>query len=571
MKKVLTCLFTVGAILSVSAQERNFGQLSGNFQTDLQYYLRDSLIDPSGEAYPDERLLGTGVLNLTYNLGDFIAGVRYENYQNNRVGLPPGYQGEGITYRYARFIRDGYDITVGNFYEQFGSGLILRAYEERGLGFDNNLDGLRVVFSPAKGLTFKGIIGRQRNYFDKSNSVVRGFDSEWSIGNSLGWKGNTNLIIGAGVTSKFQEYNSSSLNYPKNVAAAAGRINLTTNDLNIYAEYAYKGNDPSADNSQIYKPGHALYMTTSYTKGGLGLTGGIKYYDNFSYRSEPFTDPQQLLIGYLPSLTTLHTYSLPALYSYNTVFSGEQGYQLEAFYRVPRKSLLGGKYGATVTLSYSESYSLNKTYTPRYEDGDTAMASPILDGTDGYTTEFGVGPYKYFHDFHIEIKKTLSKKWKATATYYNFYFNNDAIRKGTAGVYDYNLISTDVEPHAFKVNAAVLELLYKIKPRHSIRGEFQALFTDGQDGTFGGDWGLVLLEYSIAPKWFFAVQDAYNFGNNIKDLQIHYVSVNMGYTMGTTRFQFGYGRQQQGVFCVGGICRVVPASNGFSLGITSNF
>ena len=86
-----------------------------------------------------------------------------------------------------------------------------------------------------------------------------------------------------------------------------------------------------------------------------------------------------------------------------------------------------------------------------------------------------------------------------------------------------------------------------------------------------GSWALLLLEYSIAPQWFVAVQDAYNYGNPDPDLQIHYPLVSFGYTRGTTKVQVNYGRQQQGVFCVGGICRVVPASNGFSLLLTSNF
>lgn len=235
MKKLLVAIASVDIAGAAFAQKNvDLGQISGNFQTDVQYYLKDTLIDPSGEAFPDERLLGTGFLNLTYTRGNFMAGVRYENYQNNRVGLPSGYQGEGITYRYARYITDKVDITAGNFYEQFGSGLILRAYEERGLGLDNNIDGLRVIVKPAKGITYKGIIGRQRNYFDKSNSIVRGFDTDWNLNTSLGWEGTTNLILGAGIVSKYQEFNSPTYEYPNNVASGAARFNLITGAFNVY-------------------------------------------------------------------------------------------------------------------------------------------------------------------------------------------------------------------------------------------------------------------------------------------------------------------------------------------------
>ncbi len=293
----------------------------------------------------------------------------------------------------------------------------------------------------------------------------------------------------------------------------------------------------------------------------------MKYYDNFSWRSEPSTDPQQLLIGFLPSATTLHTYALPALYSYNTILTGEQGYQAELFYNFPRKSKLGGKYGTKVTLSFAQSTSLNKDYTPRFD----ASGTETLSGTDGYTTSLAPGDINYFHDLHIQIQKKINKKVKLTGTYYNFLFNNDALRKGIAGVQEFSLVQNNQTSKIFDINAAVVEILWKIKPKHSLRTEIQTLITEGQDGTFGGDWGLILMEYSIAPRWFVAVQDAYNFGNDIEELRIHYYSVNVGYTSGTNKFQLGYGRQQEGVFCVGGICRVVPASNGFTFGVTSNF
>lgn len=539
------------------------GTISGNFQTDLQYYLRDTLIDPTGEAYPEERVLATGYLNLNYQRENFMAGVRYENYQNNRIGLPIGYKGEGITYRFARFFKDDFDITAGNFYEQFGSGIILRTYEERGLGLDNNLDGLRVIYSPGDGIQLKGVIGRQRNFFEKSNSIVRGFDAEWNLANSLKWEGSHNFIIGAGLVSKYQEYESPLLNYPNNVAAGALRLNYINNKFNLYGEYAYKANDPSLDNFEIYRPGHALYFTGSFTDGAFGASLSAKYYDNFSFRSDPSAGLQQLLIGYLPSATTLHTYALPALYAYNVSLTGEQGVQAELSYRLKRGSRLGGKYGTTLSLSGALSGSLSKDYT--------AFTIEEIRGTDGYTTNFLEDSELYFIDIHAQIKRKLNKDWKAFLSGYYFRFNNTAIRKGPAGVGEFQLVNSPEPPNTFDVYAGVLELLWNLNNDHSLRSEWQLMLTDGQDDNIGGDWALVLLEYSIAPHWFFTVQDAYNYGNKVEDLQIHYPSVNVGFLRGASRVQFGYGRQQAGIFCVGGICRPVPASNGYTLSITSNF
>ena len=91
---------------------------------------------------------------------------------------------------------------------------------------------------------------------------------------------------------------------------------------------------------------------------------------------------------------------------------------------------MGGNYGMKVTLSFAQSTSLDKEYTPRTDDN----GNEVLSGTDGYTTNIGLGEFNYFHDFHLQVQKKISKKIKITGTYYNFFFNNDALRKGVAGV-----------------------------------------------------------------------------------------------------------------------------------------
>ncbi len=73
------------------------------------------------------------------------------------VGYPAGapWDGTGIGYRYVKYSEEKFEVTAGNFYEQFGSGMVLRTWEDRGLGVDYALDGLRVVARPRKGVTSK--------------------------------------------------------------------------------------------------------------------------------------------------------------------------------------------------------------------------------------------------------------------------------------------------------------------------------------------------------------------------------------------------------------------------------
>ena len=86
-----------------------------------------------------------------------------------------------------------------------------------------------------------------------------------------------------------------------------------------------------------------------------------------------------------------------------------------------------------------------------------------------------------------------------------------------------------------------------------------------------GNWVMGLLEFNIAPKWFFTVLDEYNYGNPESDMRLHYYNAGFAYVHNATRIALNYGRQREGLLCVGGVCRQVPASNGITLTITSTF
>ena len=103
LRRLLLLLLFAASLPVLGQKKVDMGELHGNFQFDGQLYVRDSILDPNKEAYPDERFLGQGFFNLVYTRGGFTAGVRYENYQNVMVGFPAGYRGEGITYRFLQY------------------------------------------------------------------------------------------------------------------------------------------------------------------------------------------------------------------------------------------------------------------------------------------------------------------------------------------------------------------------------------------------------------------------------------------------------------------------------------
>ena len=86
-----------------------------------------------------------------------------------------------------------------------------------------------------------------------------------------------------------------------------------------------------------------------------------------------------------------------------------------------------------------------------------------------------------------------------------------------------------------------------------------------------GDWAFAQLEYTFSPHWYVAILDQYNYGNSEPSKRIHYGLISAGFINGSHRFSIQYGKQRAGVFCVGGVCRAVPASNGLTFSFTSSF
>ena len=366
MRLFTSTLYTL-ALLSVSilahGQNPIASSISGNFQLDAQYYLEDSTI---GAPFVPEKLLTNGFGNLNFNYGNFNAGIRYESYLNPLLGFDPRYQGSGITYRFFNFKVNDLEVTVGNFYEQFGSGMIFRSYEERALGIDNAMDGVRLKYRIGDGVTLKGFIGQQRSFFEKGPGIVRGFDAEISLSNAIKSLADlkTRITLGGAVVSKYQKDENPIYVYPENVLSLAPRVSVYHGPFSFYGEYAYKYNDPSLVNSTfeypqgIYKPGQALYMRGTYTKRGIGLTLEAKYIDNMDFRSDRNATGNNLTLGFLPAMTKQQTYRLITLYPYATQPNGEMGIQGDFFYKFKKGSLLGGDRGTNVDLNYSNSFSI---------------------------------------------------------------------------------------------------------------------------------------------------------------------------------------------------------------------
>jgi len=532
----------------------NKAQVNGSFQVDGQFYQPDNALGITDSIIGGRKIGLNGYGNITYTLGNFSAGMRYEAFLTPIAGFDPQQEGNGFPYLWARYSTEKIDVTAGNYYEQFGNGLLLRTYEEWTLGYDNSLNGMRVIYRPAKGITVKGVYGSQRYYWQKfernSRGIVRGVDAEFDLNQTFkGWESApVRLILGASGVSKYQRDADPIYILPENVSGVAGRANLSAGKFNFMTEYAYKINDPSATNNFIYKEGQAILSSLSYSQRGFGMVLQLKRVDNMSFKSDRGISGNALDINFIPPINRTHSYSLSGRYPYASQPNGEIGLQFQLNYKIPKGSLLGGKYGTGLAINYSQ---VNDIVRKPVND-TTAIGES---GTKGYTSDFfAVSDHVFFRDLNIEVNKKISSKWKAVFQYMNLY-------------YDIATLEGHPGEEAVKANIALTDVTWKITNYNSLRMELQGMWTEQDEG----NWAAALLEYTIAPKWFFALADQYNYGNPDKDLQNHYFTVSGGYIQDATRIALTYGRQSEGVVCVGGVCRQVPASSGLTITITTSF
>lgn len=544
--------FLTAALLACTAAhaQDNKIQLTGSIQSDVLIPQEDEKIGT--EDYSEWGLTNTFVeLNATSKYVD--AGARLEYLDHPLPGFEKDYAGWGVPYFYVKGKYKNAELTLGNFYEQFGSGFILRTYEERSLGIDNSLRGGRLVFKPFKGVTVKALGGQQRRYWDYNESWVMGGDVELNIDQ---WskkmqESGTYLTLGASVVDKYEEDEdiptpdlAYRLNLPNNVYAYDLRANLQTGNWSILAEYASKSQDPNQDNAYIYRKGYVAMLSTSYSKSGMSALVQVKRSDNMGYRSRrtlPTMTENSSYINHLPAFTMDHTYALAAHYPYATNPDGEWAYQAELTYNFKRRTLLGGKYGTKVKVNFSHVHSI--------EQNPHTLDNGMVQGSNGYGSAFWKwGDSKYYQDLNVQVEKKLSKDFKLNLMYMNQYYNKTAV-EGKGG-----MVHSDI---------FVAEGKYKLSNKLTLRGEAQYLSTKDDQG----DWAFGLLELSFLPNWMFTVSDEWNCG----ETDLHYYNASVTYTKNAHRLQLGYARTRKGFNCSGGVCRTIPASKGVTLSYNYNF
>jgi len=534
------------------------GNFTGGLQTSANFFMRDSLIGAANIPQYDRQLFGSQTwLDLGYSIDGFDLGIRFDAFNNSNLLNPnDSYTDEGIGRWHVAKKINNFDIRVGHIYDQIGSGIIYRAFEERPLLIDNPLYGVRLIYDLTENWQIKGFSGRQKVLFSEYRPTVKGAtvegfidlsseDSVFTLAPGIGLVNRTidDATMG-NIVDKVSIYIGDDRIVPVYNTYAFTIFNtMVAGPFSWFFEASYKTSEAFFDPNAILtnangvesfgklvkESGIVLYSSLSYAKNGLGITLESKRTENFDFRSDPNLRLNRGLINFIPPMNRQNTYRLLARYSPATQLLSEQAVQLDIKYR------------------WNKSLSTNVNFSSISDlDGD-----------------------KLFQEFFTEVYYKHQGKWTL---------------RGGLQFLQYNQEVYEVKPEVPLVETFVpyVDFLYKFSRKKSIRFECQYM-NIGEDekaesGQDYGDWVFALVEYSVAPHWSFVLSDMYNIEegknspseNGVKKL-LHYPRVDIYYSFKSNRFSLSYIKQVEGIVCTGGICRLEPAFSGFNFSATSSF
>lgn len=549
MNKLIFLAFAVCASYTINAQET--GYFYGGLESNSQWLQTDEGIN---FLAPEDQFRANNYVLLNYRLDKFTAGVQFESYLPSAlIGYDPNFDNQnGIATYYVNYRDENLDITGGYFYEQFGSGLILRSWEDRQLGLNNALKGLNVKVNLTEDIGLKAVFGKQRYGFDESEGTIQGIDADINLSNALKIN-KVDIQMGLSYVGRNQDTNGVEA-IPTTVGAYGGRLDFIIGDFYAGAEAIVKDPDVIANEGQIASnklyDGTALQVNAGYSKKGLGVNATFRRLENFSFFSDRLAEGNifnQQVINYVPGLTKQQDYLLTNIYVYNPQprliiesfdqRSGEVGGQIDFFYTFKKGTSLGGKYGTKLAANFSYWGGLDAEYNIENR---------------WYKAKFIGKGHQLYRDFNLEVKKKFSKNWSSVFTYQNVIIDKGVVEGGPLG------------SSTIKANIAVAEATRRFEGGKAARFVAQHLWSDDDRK----NWVASVLEYNFSTSLGIYVADNWNYEGQDK---IHYYSVGGSYSKGNTRLGLNYGRQRGGLICIGGVCRFVPENTGLSANLTVSF
>jgi hypothetical protein len=268
------------------AQEK--GYVSASLESTNHFYVNDPVNDNFSitEDLPQIKEGGfyasNNYLKVDYYKGRFSAGTQIEGYFPFLVGYPTNLNNMALSNLYANWRDESYSVTVGTFYDQFGSGLLFRSWEDRTLGLNNAIVGARATYNFKNYASVKVLWGIPRLGtgnndgqffgFGLTKVNVAGADLSVSLSDIFSMD-KTSLSVEGSVLNKHEAVSDlyAERGYRPNMFGWSGRVNFDYDGFFAKGEYVDAGKQMLAANRPPVK-GNAQLIELGYNGRGLGVT-----------------------------------------------------------------------------------------------------------------------------------------------------------------------------------------------------------------------------------------------------------------------------------------------------------
>ena len=284
-KTLLFLLLCLAAPIALRAQVSFLsGTLSGGLESN-------------SALYRDGAFGSNNYLKIDYVKGRFSVGTQLEWYPIPLSGYNPDLKGFGVPEKYFAWTDETWGVTLGDYHEQFGTGLVLRSWEDRNLGWNNSLGGARAFVRTLNDLfSAKAFFGIPRKGLWYSDSKLAGTSITFR------WK---DFSLEGNFVERMENREC--------VSAWSVMPSFARGGLSLKGEYARLG----AGNAQV--------IEADFATRGFSASLTLRRLDGMD---DPFA------MSYLPALCQEQSYLLASLNPYTTFSAGEAGGVADVYYRL---------------------------------------------------------------------------------------------------------------------------------------------------------------------------------------------------------------------------------------------
>lgn len=486
-------------------------------------------------------------------VNDFVAGIRYEFDDPIEFGKGT----KGIASRYVGFSKNDFSVTAGNFYDLFSKGLSFNAFENRGLGINMQMDGLRINYKKTFGKNMKfdaKLMGGDITYVDFQDTSRT---EKYSI-RSGNFMFSPIKYISLGGSYLFAKGSIPLGSYVNDITAEIfeGDFGVNYKGIDFFTSYANKKTitEPNAlfDKSQGPR-GDGLYSSIAYTKQGFGITLDYKNYrfnvvkPNERSSSSPV---KPLPFQVSPSCIKEYSSTLLSRYPHTVDFGDEVGFQLDAIYNPSQKLTLN--FNASVTSRHYDYTDIDTTVLTNYQRVNRSNA------------------------FLPSLKDALSPYWELyfEAEYYAQKNLTVKVAAGRQSSIVYNIIDP-TSSDKIRATTIPIEIKYDFMKIYSIKAEieqqwvFNSLRAADQQSFYNE---FISVALSRSPYLVLAGSAEFSTDKEDPSGKKFWASGEVTYKFNSSNTAtLSYGSERGGLKCTSGICRYVNPFKGFRLTITNNF